>query len=228
MNGYNNIPDMDSREFSESLQKAYQEALQEADKIGAQARELLRAAAEEREAAAAIHRAAAQEAESLVAAYYQDRQREFSEAARTALLRQLVRHHLENGETAEDITKWLQVPMDVIQQLKDYLQRLSAFNASREPNLPGNPRLHYKDEGRSGTITFINDQTQFEMWWEYGGDDALVIVSIPDENRWTATTGLGLEEREPVLHFIGQQVVKDRLSGAGVFHVGASVITFYR
>lgn len=219
---------MDAEEFSASLQKAYQEALQEADKIRAQALEVLRAAEAERDAAAAIHQSAQQEAESMAAAYYADQQREFREAAQTELLRRLVRHHLEKGESVEAIMQWLQVPMDFIQQIKDYLQRLTAFRNSREPQLLGNPRLQYKEAGRSGTITFINDQTKFDMWWEFAGDDALVILSIPDESKWCAATRLSPGMREPVLTFIGQQVVKDKLAGAGVFHIGESVMTFYK
>lgn len=219
---------MDSEEFSTALQQAYRQALEEADKIRAQAHEILQAAETERDAARVIHSTAQQEAESMVAAYYRDRQREFREAAQTALLRGLVRHHLEKGENPKAIANWLQVPMDFIQSIQDYLQRLTAFRISQEPPIPGNPRLQYKEEGRSGTITFINDQTKFELWWEFAGDDALVILSIPDKDKWCAVTRLPLEEREPVLTYIGQQVVKDKLNGAGVFHVGESVMTFYR
>lgn len=218
---------MDSEEFSASLQKAYQEALQEADKIRAQALAYLREAEAERDAALSMRKMTEQEGEAMAATYYADRQREFREAAQTELLRRLVRHHLEKGESVEAIMQWLQVPMDFIKQIKDYLQRLTAFRNSREPQLPGNPRLAYKEAGRSGTITFINDQTKFEMWWEFAGDDALVILSIPDVQSWEIKTGLPLQDREAILNFIGRQVVKERITSAGAYHIGDSIMTFY-
>lgn len=218
---------MDSEEFSASLQKAYQQALEEADKIRAQALEVLRTAEAERDAAVAMRKTAEQEGEAMASSYYRDRQREFREAAQTELLRRLVRHHLEKGETAEDIAKWLKVPMDFIQQISDYLQRLTVFRNSQEPQLPGHPRLTYKEEGRSGTVTFNNDYTQFELWWEFAGDDTLVILSIPDAQSWEIRTGLPLKDRETTLNFIGEKLVKDKINSAGAFHIGDTVISFY-
>jgi hypothetical protein len=33
--------------------------------------------------------------------------------------------------------------------------------------------------------------------------------------------------REQVLHFVGEQVVADKISGAGSYIIGSNVITFY-
>ncbi|MBC7777581.1 MAG: hypothetical protein H7246_19260 [Phycisphaerae bacterium] len=93
--------------------------------------------------------------------------------------------------------------------------------------LEGNPKLRYGDYGRGGTIYYESPDAHFDMWWEFAGGDALVIVDIPTPEKWEAITKLPLEQREKVLTFIGEQVIEDKNGGEGYFIIGENVLTFY-
>ncbi len=169
------------------------------------------------------------EGDRLAQAYFEGRQQQFREAARTEYLRQLTRKHLEAGRSTADIAAWLNVSPDFIQQILLVMQRNVNYKL-RQPDpshRDGSPRLRYSSEGRGGTIWFESDETQFDMWWEFAGGDAIVIVDIPTKEQWVARTRLPLERREGTLRFIGEQIVNDRLSGSGSFVIGENVMTFY-
>lgn len=169
------------------------------------------------------------EAEALVQQFFSKGQKQFHEAAQTDLLRNLVRKHLENGKTPKEISYWFDVPMRFIKQIQDLIARVAPYReASRKRNYPAEgQRLRYSDEGRGGTIWYEAGETQFNMWWEFAGGDALVILDIPTVEQWEERTGIPLLLRENVLHFIGEQVVEDKISGSGSYIVGSNVITFY-
>ncbi len=66
------------------------------------------------------------------------------------------------------------------------------------------------------------------MWWEFGGGDVVAFVNIPVEDEWENYTQIPLSERKSTLNFIGEQIVKDQLSGKGTYIIGQDVITFYK
>lgn len=169
------------------------------------------------------------EAEALVQQFFSKGQKQFHEAAQTELLRNLVRMHIENGKTSREIAYWFDVPMRFIKQIKDLVQRVAPYReVAKKRNYPSEgQRLRYSDEGRGGTIWYEAGEIQFDMWWEFAGGDALVILDIPTTEQWEARTGIPLLLRENVLHFIGEQVVEDKVSGTGSFIIGSNVITFY-
>ena len=169
------------------------------------------------------------EAESQVQQFYAKGQKQFYEAAQTELLRNLVKKHLENGEAPEEINHWLQVPMSFIQQIQELLRRVSPYReAAKKRSYPSEgQRLRYSDEGRGGTIWYEAGDKQFDMWWEFAGGDALVILDIPTAEQWEARTKIPLSSRDQVLHFIGEQVVEDKISGTGSYIIGTNIITFY-
>lgn len=139
--------------------------------------------------------------------------------------------HLEAGKSQQDIAEWLDVPMDFIKNIAELIARNLKYKAEKAPRLqlPGRkPRLRYKDSGRGGTIWFENNDSSFDMWWEFAGGDALVIVDIPTEQQWVLRTKLPLEQRADILTFIGEQIVADKISGNGSFIIGDDVLTFYR
>lgn len=92
----------------------------------------------------------------------------------------------------------------------------------------GNARLLYSTQGRGGTVFFESNETKFDMWWEFGGGDALAIVNIPSEQHWVAKTQLPLEKRAAILDFIGQQVIQDQASGKGTYEISENYLTIYQ
>ncbi|MEZ5355885.1 MAG: hypothetical protein R2762_24905 [Bryobacteraceae bacterium] len=92
----------------------------------------------------------------------------------------------------------------------------------------GNPKLTYAAKGRDGEVVFSNDRTQFRMYYEFGGGDALALIHIPTEAQWVGRTGLPLSLRDEVLRFIAGQVIADQTtSGNNNYKIEDSCITIY-
>ncbi|MBI5917403.1 MAG: hypothetical protein HY842_18705 [Bacteroidetes bacterium] len=94
--------------------------------------------------------------------------------------------------------------------------------------MAGNARLRYESSGRGGTIYFENEDTTFDMWWEFAGGNALAIIGIPSSKHWVAQTKLPLEKREIVLQFIGEQVIEDQAAGMGYFEIDDGYLTIFK
>lgn len=91
-----------------------------------------------------------------------------------------------------------------------------------------NARLFYTTEGRGGNVRYQSDIAKFEMWWEFGGGDAVAVIDVPSEKYWESQTGLPLEQRDKVLDFIGQRVAKDQVaSGKGTYKVSGGFMSIY-
>ncbi|ULQ53605.1 hypothetical protein [Flavihumibacter fluvii] len=217
---------MESKDFSAAMEKAFKDALEQADLIIAHAAQIREEAFRELDKAKEIASKAEQEADLLLANYFNGKQLQFREAARTELLRTLTRQHLENGIPAQEISNWLDWPLSYIEQIEVLLLRLKHQHKDCI-QLGGNPTLQYSSLGRGGNICFQNDQTRFELWWEFAWGDALLIVDIPTELDWEKRTHISLAERQNTLVFIGEHVIKDQLAGNGSFIIGEQVMTFY-
>lgn len=210
------------------MEDAYKKALAQSDAIVANAEIIRKEAEAELDAAREIHAKAEREASIKSEHYFKGRQAQFMEVAQTELLRNLTRQHLESGEKAEEISYWLDVPFSFVEEIKDIIQRKEKIDTAKSKNMENNPALEYKNEGRGGSVLFRNDKTRFAMWWEFGGGDAVAIVSIPSEENWEVHTLLPLSERNATLTYIGEKVVKDQLSGKGTYIIGQNAITFYK
>lgn len=93
--------------------------------------------------------------------------------------------------------------------------------------LPNNAQLLYSENGRDGYVRFQSDVTTFDMYWEFGGGKALALISIPTVAEWTGKTRLPLSQREEVLHFIGERVVRDKCAGGNRFSIGPDCLTIW-
>ena len=219
-------------DYSENLQKLMHESLGGID----HAKEALKVMEDklhkEYEEARLLRKEAEEEGEKLVQAYFEQRREGLLEFAKNEWLRQLIRSHLEAGRTKEDICKWLQVDQKFVEDIETILFRLKKIYPSHEFEIqqtigPG-ARLRYSSEGRGGTIWFENDQTQFDMWWEFGGGDALVIIDVPSPEQWERLTKIPIGKRDEVLEFIARSVVADKTHGACTYLIGQKVITIYK
>ena len=221
---------MNQEEFSNQLENAYKEALKQADLIVANAEQLKLATEAELSEAKKIRMNAELEAEKMVHEYFNLRQEQFMEAARTELLRNLTRTHLEDGKSIDEIKNWLKVNESFIIEIKTILERVAMIRSKNAEALEmeGNPKVTYENKGRGGNVCFQNDKTRFNLWWEFAGGDALVILDIPTEKQWVARTNISLEDRKKVIIFIAEQIIKDQMSGSGTYIVGENVITFYK
>jgi hypothetical protein len=123
---------------------------------------------------------------------------------------------------------WLEVEPPFVEAIRAAIARDAALRAGPpEPRRPeGNPTLRCQSSGRGGTFWYENGAITFDMWWEFAGGDALVIVDIPKPEQWEARTKLPLNVRMDVLTFIGEAIVARHASG-GSFLIGDSVLTIY-
>ena len=216
------------KQFSKMMEKTMKDSLKGVDKANATLRKERDAVMKELDAAQKLRAKAEREGEKMAEEYFEGRQKQFTEAAKTELLRDLVRMHLEVGKSTRDIAVWLDVPMKFVDDIRELLKRVAQYAGDRPKRirLEGNPKLRYVDMGRGGTIYYESPDARFDMWWEFAGGSALVIVDIPTEEQWVARTKLPLDQREKVLTFIGEQIVEDKIAG-GSFIIGDNVLTFY-
>lgn len=215
-------------QFAQMMEAAMKQSLQGVDHSNDALNEARDAVRAELDAAQEARAKAEREGEKMAQEYFEGKREQFSEAAKTELLRNLTRMHLEMGAKSEDIAGWLNVPVDFVENIRVVLDR---NNYSKEKpkrlQLEGNPKLRYSDSGRGGTIYFESATAKFDLWWEFAGGDALVIVDIPTVEQWETRTKLPLDQRNAVITFIGEQIVEDKISGRGSFIVGANVLTFF-
>lgn len=217
---------MDPAEFSNAIEQAYQEALRNADSIIANAERIRTQAQQELEAAQEKVMLLKKESEKLAQQYFEGYQDQLREAIRLETLRNLTRLHIEAGRKLEDISLWLDVPLEFIQGINATVDRVE--NLFKKVSLPALGKLRYENKGSGGSIYFHNEQTSFSMWWEFAGEDAVAIVAIPTIQQWQQQTHLPISDRDNILNFIGEQVVKDQLAGKGSFLIGKNVITYFR
>ena len=89
------------------------------------------------------------------------------------------------------------------------------------------PHITYSEDGRSGTIHYVSPDTRFDMWYELALSPAVVDIGIPEPKYWEAQTKTSLSQREVILRFIGEQVVKDKLAGNGYALFNDMIMTIY-
>jgi hypothetical protein len=121
-----------------------------------------------------------------------------------------------------DLIQWLQKKHGLSHSMAHKLTHL--YLADRERNAP---QVRYTSEGRSGTVHYISNETEFDMWYEFAGGDALAIINVPTPDQWESTTKTPLSRRTPILTFIGEQVVKDQTHGNGSFKIEDDFLTIY-
>jgi hypothetical protein len=216
-------------QFSKLMEKTMKESLKGVDKANAALNKERQAVIKELDAVQKLRAKAEREGEKMAQEFFEGKQKQFTEAAKTELLRDLVRMHIEVGKSNRDIAVWLDVPMKFVEDIRQLLKRVAQYSGdnSKRVRLEGNPKLRYVDMGRGGTIYYESPDAKFDMWWEFGGGNALVIVDIPTEEQWEARTKLPLDQRTKVLTFIGEQIVLDKISYNGSFIIGDNVLTFY-
>lgn len=217
-------------QFSTMMEKAMKDALKGLEQTNALLLQQREAALKELDALREERAKAEREGDKMAQEYFEGRQRQFVEAAKTELLRDLTREHLLAGKTPHEIAQWLNVPLSFSQNIQKLLLNIQKFKGQkpvRSAHAWGQ-RLRYADYGRGGTIYYESTEGDFDMWWEFGGGNAVVIVDIPSLEQWEARTKLPLSKRAEVLQFIGEQIIADKMSSSNAsFVIGDNVITFY-
>ena len=114
------------------------------------------------------------------------------------------------AETGKDLEAWVRV-IDATgigerTAIRDWLQNtqnlpyMTAHKLShlhREYRELFGPKLEYHTEIRDGggTLVYSSLETTFELSWASGGFDAAMIIHIPGDSDWEATTHTTVAER---------------------------------
>jgi len=88
--------------------------------------------------------------------------------------------------------------------------------------------LSYTENGRSGHVRYSSGGTQFSMYFEFGGGNALITIWVPSPNDWESKTGLPQAKRDDLLHQIARQLIADKTStGQNRYEIGDNSITIF-
>jgi hypothetical protein len=217
-------------QFSKMMEKAMKDALKGIDKTNATLQKEQKAVIKELDAIKKARAKAEKEGDKMAQEYFEGRQNQFVEAAKTELLRDLTRMHLLDGKTPQTIATWLNVPISFVTHIQQLLQRLTKYEGRtpKRSEYSWSQNLRYSDYGRGGTVYYESPEGKFDMWWEFGGGKAVVILDIPKEENWEAVTKIPLSKRVEVLTCIAEQIMEDKMSSSNAsFVIGENVITFY-
>lgn len=88
--------------------------------------------------------------------------------------------------------------------------------------------LTYEDQGRGGTIRFTGPTSRFSLWWEFAGGEALVLIGgFPESVAWERDTGIPREERDEVVRFVAERVLRDRVGPSGRWTWDGQTLTIF-
>ncbi len=211
------------------MEKAFKDALKQSDKIVEDANKIYKKAEEELDAAKEARRIAESTGEKMADEFYEGKRKEFIEATRTELLRNLARKHIELGKTNREISLWLDVEQKFVQKIREVVERVVKFHGEKPKRtlLEGNPKIFYSGDRDGYSINFESLEGSFTMWLQFALNET-ILIGVPNREQWEAKTGIPLERRELVLTYIAEWVLEDQVSGQGSFLVGEDVVTIYR
>ena len=90
------------------------------------------------------------------------------------------------------------------------------------------PKIFYESEGRSGYVHYLNKDSKFKLFYEFGSGSCVAIIHIPSPDNWEKQTNLTLAIRDEVLTTIGRQIVKDQTAeGSGYFKIEGNWLIIY-
>lgn len=87
------------------------------------------------------------------------------------------------------------------------------------PPPPGMGTVSFTQQGPSGQVIYTSAESRFSLYWEYGGGDVLVTISVPQEAEWEAYTKIPVAKRLDILNYIGREAIRQNNGGKGSFEV---------
>jgi hypothetical protein len=195
----------DSTEAGEIYKKSIKDALSHLDKVMEDARTAHEQAIDLQIAAKdEIHRIE-REANLISKDYIERHYKEFEDRIRNKTLFFIAKKMIMDGSKSSYIMSLLEIPETMIQDAKSEL----GFTKL------GNHLAHvtYENQGRAGNVIFYRDDVKLSFWYEFAGGNTLAFIDVPREENWLAVTGLPLEDRLPILNFIGKRVIRDQATG---------------
>lgn len=89
-----------------------------------------------------------------------------------------------------------------------------------------NRKIEYKDDGRTGTIYYIDGETKIGFNYEFGGANCIVFINVPTEEKWESQTGVPLDQRKEIIEFIASRVHQEKVASSRI-EISSDAISFY-
>jgi hypothetical protein len=80
------------------------------------------------------------------------------------------------------------------------------------------PCLSYSEKGRYGYVTYQDGLTNIPFYYEFG---------VGDKTSWEKETNTPLSRRDEILHFVGENVIKDKYSFGRRYEIVDNWINIY-
>lgn len=90
----------------------------------------------------------------------------------------------------------------------------------------GDAKVLFIGTGCSGQVTYESKEGSFSMYFEFGGGAVLATIDVPSSELWLTNTGIPVERRTAVLHFIGTAVVQKQTQN-GSFKLEGNTLIIY-
>lgn len=66
------------------------------------------------------------------------------------------------------------------------------------------------EQGRSGSVTYAEEGHAISGWWEFGGGDVVVVVSMGTRQHWERSHPWALDQRAGILRTVAGEVIRQR------------------
>ena len=194
----------------EVFRKTMEEALANIDVVNANLKVEHEKAIDMQIAAQEEHKRILWEADKTAEKQIEMRHKEYLERVRNEVWADTVEKLIAAEITSDMLKKILQIPAKL---LADVWFKLG-FDKLDETHV-GN--VGYQNDGRSGYVIFYRNDLTVRFYYEFGGGDAVAIITIPTPAQWKAETKMTLAERMPVLEFVASRVVRDQAPSCKYF-----------
>ena len=87
-------------------------------------------------------------------------------------------------------------------------------------------KLEYINEGRGGYVVYNDGQKSLKFFFEYGGENCVVIIYVPTNQEWAKKTKRPIEDRQAILTFVAEQSIKDQAPGC-YYEISDSCINIF-
>lgn len=88
-------------------------------------------------------------------------------------------------------------------------------------------RVEYHQDGRGGTIDYLDGDIKITLDWEFAGGRGVVIIFVPEPKYWEIQTKTALSERTNILTFVAEAVIRDQAPGC-TYEISEGYLTIVR
>lgn len=78
-----------------------------------------------------------------------------------------------------------------------------------------NRKVTINDKGRTGVITYADDETIIDFFYEFSTGNCLATILVPKSSEWEKKTHISHEKRSEILNFVAQQIIEEKELACG-------------